>query len=488
MSGPNSEQNLGPTLRDLFAPLFRRKRPLALTLLGCIVGTAVAAYVFSNMHKASMEILVNAERTEPMVTSESTQGQASSPSLSDTYVGSEVELLKSPELLEQVVIANKLQDKEHFLHSGQTEDWYIARATQHLGSKLKIEPVVRTHCIEVDYTSGDPKLAYNVLKSLAESYLKQHVAAHRPQGSFAFFASETEKYQQALADSERRLADFTKASGVAAPDVQRTEMAQQVVNSVAALQSVQQAIAADERRITDEKERMKLVPDRSLSVEATDSAQGLVQQLEVELLAGEIKKNQLTMKYDPSYPLVQEADQEIAQTEAAITSASKQQYVNQTIDRDPTFQLMKQDVAKTEADLASHRAMAKALEKSVHTLQTQILDLDQKALKQADLNRDVKANEANYLLYLSKREQERTSDALDEERIANVSIAVPPVLPILPVVGPVLIAVVGMVLAIFVSTGTVFVAEYLDPSLRTPSEVTEVLRIPVLASVPKQSA
>src|SRR5215472_6554859 len=202
------------------------------------------------MHKASMEILVNAERTEPMVTSESTQGQASSPSLSDTYVGSEVELLKSPELLEQVVIANKLQDKEHFLHSGQTEDWYIARATQHLGSKLKIEPVVRTHCIEVDYTSGDPKLAYNVLKSLAESYLKQHVAAHRPQGSFAFFASETEKYQQALADSERRLADFTKASGVAAPDVQRTEMAQQVVNSVAALQSVQQAIAADERRIT----------------------------------------------------------------------------------------------------------------------------------------------------------------------------------------------------------------------------------------------
>ena len=32
------------------------------------------------------------------------------------------------------------------------------------------------------------------------------------------------------------------------------------------------------------------------------------------------------MKYDPSYPLVQEADQEIAATQAAIADAEKTQY------------------------------------------------------------------------------------------------------------------------------------------------------------------
>jgi len=47
---------------------------------------------------------------------------------------------------------------------------------------------------------------------------------------------------------------------------------------------------------------------------------------------------------------------------------------------------------------------------------------------------------------------------------------------------------VGFVLAAFVSTGVAFLAEYLNPSLRTPAEVLEVLRIPVLASVPKQTA
>jgi capsular polysaccharide biosynthesis protein len=40
----------------------------------------------------------------------------------------------------------------------------------------------------------------------------------------------------------------------------------------------------------------------------------------------------------------------------------------------------------------------------------------------------------------------------------------------------------------FLGMGMAFLAEYLNPSLRTPDEVLEVLRIPVLASVPKQTA
>ena len=57
------------------------------------------------------------------------------------------------------------------------------------------------------------------------------------------------------------------------------------------------------------------------------------------MLAAQLKRTQLAMKYDPSYPLVQEADQEVAQTQAAIAEAEKAQYMNQTTDRDPTYEL-----------------------------------------------------------------------------------------------------------------------------------------------------
>src|SRR5262249_23152156 len=161
----------------------------------------------------------------------------------------------------------------------------------------------------------------------------KHLAAHRPLGSYAFFASQTDKYRQALQDSESRLADFGKQSGVVAPDLVRAEMAQQVVNATGALHAAQQAIAADQRRIEDVEARMKLTPDRSATQQTISSAQSLLQQLHADLLAAELKRTQLLMKFDPSYPLVREAEQEIAQTQAAIANATKQQYVNQTTDR-----------------------------------------------------------------------------------------------------------------------------------------------------------
>ncbi len=194
------------------------------------------------------------------------------------------------------------------------------------------------------------------------------------------------------------------------------------------------------------------------------------------------------MKYDPSYPLVQEADKEIAQTEAAIADAKKVQYVNETTDRDPTFELLREDIARAQTELASQKATSAALKQSIDSMQVQMVKLDQKAVKQQDLLREVKADEANYLLYLSKREQERTSDALDQKRIGNVAIAVPPIMPVLPAYSPLLVMVVGCFMAICLSMGLTFAVDYLDSSFRTPAEVFDTLRVPVLAFVPKQNS
>jgi capsular polysaccharide biosynthesis protein len=45
----------------------------------------------------------------------------------------------------------------------------------------------------------------------------------------------------------------------------------------------------------------------------------------------------------------------------------------------------------------------------------------------------------------------------------------------------------GILLAMVLSAGAVFVAEYLDPSFRTPEEVQQYLSIPLLAALPKSA-
>jgi hypothetical protein len=101
---------------------------------------------------------------------------------------------------------------------------------------------------------------------------------------------------------------------------------------------------------------------------------------------------------------VQEVVQEIAQTKAAIAEAEKAHIGGVTTDRDPAHELLREDLLKTRADLASHEAGGGALSETIRNLQEQTLKLDRTGLKQQALLREEKASESNYLLYLSKRE------------------------------------------------------------------------------------
>src|SRR5271169_4081487 len=93
-----------PTPRDLLAPLFRRKRVLGLSLLALLLVAVAGTVYLSNIYKCSMEVLVNRERLDPTVTSEATnQMPTMTPPVSEEDINSEVELIQSRDLLQQVV-------------------------------------------------------------------------------------------------------------------------------------------------------------------------------------------------------------------------------------------------------------------------------------------------------------------------------------------------------------------------------------------------
>jgi capsular polysaccharide biosynthesis protein len=77
------------------------------------------------------------------------------------------------------------------------------------------------------------------------------------------------------------------------------------------------------------------------------------------------------------------------------------------------------------------------------------------------------------------------SEALDRTRILNVAVAEQPVAPSLPSNSPFPMVLTGIFLALLVSVAAVAGRQYLDPSFRTPAEVSTELNIPVLAAVPQ---
>lgn len=481
-------------LRDLIAPLFRRKRVLITTFLVVLTVVLVVGALRAPQYTSHMMILVNRERLDPVVTTEpTTQLVGDGNTVSEEDMHSEAALLKSRDLLQKVVIANRLdkQPRQSFLtrftgHSDEASR--IAQAVRRLEAGIDVETVNKANLIRVAYSSSNPAAARDVLSTLGTLYLEKRIAIRRPHGSYDFFAQQTERYHKALEDAESRLKSFETQPGAEAPDLERADMSAQLSNAIGQLHSSEQATAADEQRLRMDEQQMEQIPQRTLTLQATAPADRLIQDLHSTLLAAETNRDKLAMKYDPHFPLVQETDQEIAATKAAIADAEQKRFVTQTTNRDPTYELLREDRVRTESDLAGQRAASEAINRSIRSLQTQLSDLDTKAVTLQDLQREVRADESNYLFYLSKREQERTSDALDRTRIANAVITDPPEVPALPTHALGFIVAVAFGLASICAIALVYLVEHFDPAFQTPSDVMDVLGIPVVISMPKKAA
>jgi uncharacterized protein involved in exopolysaccharide biosynthesis len=450
----------------------------------------------ANYYATTIQIVVEQDRSDPAVTTGQNAAVQTGKEITTDQVSSEIALLQGQDMMRSVVTACALADKGHWSLSdlflptdpAQREAAKAERAARGLAKAVKVDAEKTSHVIDVKYGAvGDPQTPACVLQHLSQLYLQKHLQLRRPPGSSEFFAEQTEDYRKALAKDENQLTTFSREAGVSAPDVLRTNMATNVANSDAALYQAHQAIAADEQRIQNDESQLASTTPRILTQQSTNADSDLLENLQANLLAAQVKRTQLVLKFEPTYPAVQEVDQEIAETQEAIRKAENMKYVNQTTDRDNTYEYLREDLAKTKSDLASENATANALVASISKMKGQMVDLDQKAVTQAALIRDEKADEANYLLYLDKREQERSADALDERRIADVAVAVPAQVPVLPAYNPLLFLLAGFVFASVVGVSSAFIAEYLDASFRTPAEVADALNIPVVTSIPKHS-
>ena len=361
------------------------------------------------------------------------------------------------------------------------------RAVRSLEKKLQVEPLRKTNLINVTYQSQDPELAARVLNTLSNLYLEKHLAVHRLPGAFDFFQKQTERYRNELTANEEHLVRFNSDTGLVSPELEKEIALRKQSDFDAALRQTRTDIVETSQRISALEAQMVTTSPRITTQERTSDNPVLLQQMKSTLLTLELKRTELLSKFAPEYPLVQEVDKQIAQTQAAIAGAEQSPFHEQTTDRDQTYAWLRDELAKNRTQLSALRARADALAPVVQAYQVKTRGLDEKGATQEDLVRTAKAAEQNYLLYLQKQEEARISDALDRNRIVNVAIAEAATVPALPTGSPLFTLLLGCLLATCLSLGSAYIADYVDPSFRTPQELCDTLDVPVLAAVPREA-
>ena len=495
----NSPEKL-PTLRDIATPIFRHPKLVVVTFLCILSVTAIAALLAPKGYQAKMKILVKHDRLDEAV-SPGRDAVFSNPGIvTEEDINSEVELLKSHDLLEKVVSTCGLQattpglwkrllgeTQTSYVDDKQDSDRTLSRAVASLEEKLQIEPLKKTDMIQVTYESPDPELAARVLRTLGNLYLEKTVAVHRPPGAFEFFQTESQHYDQELQAAQAQLSKFDREKGVSDPQVEKQFALQKISEFEATYNATEVAIKEAEKRAGVVEAQLASTPEQSVSQVRISENQPLLEQLKTTLLDLELKRTALLKKFKPEYGPVQELQQQIDQTQETIKQAEQSTSREETEDRNPSYEWLQSERTKSNAELASLNARAAETLNVIKQYRQHLGMIDVDGAEQENLVREVKEAESNELLYKQKREEARIGDALDRQRIVNVAIAEAATVPALPVHAHwALTLLLGFLLACLVGPGVAFAADYFDPSLRTPDELRDVLQIPVLASLPKE--
>ena len=198
-------------------------------------------------------------------------------------------------------------------------------------------------------------------------------------------------------------------------------------------------------------ENIKVKEQKSEPRPDTEADDLLLQNLGTRLRAAETKRAQFLVKYAPNYPLVRDADHEVAEAKAAIAAAEKSPNLDPATDRDRGLEVLRERLAHDQAEVANLRASLVAIGRGAGNTKAQKVKPSGRAFNKADVEREARADEQNYLLYLSKRERERTDSALDRRHTVTVTIAAPPTLPASPAHRRGVIVLIALALATFVA-------------------------------------
>jgi polysaccharide biosynthesis transport protein len=472
------------SLRDLFLVIFTKLHVFTGIFAFIVIVTMLFSFIKAPVYEVTASVLVKPLLEKNLKLQAPTTTTMRANPVTQQDINSEVNLLRSPKLLAEVVRKLGLdheQEPKTFL--GRVERFLAARlhqvlvtlglsvettpldrAVRYYQQKLEIKPVTLSNSIEVTLQGEDPEQITKIVNTLLENYIDFHIEIYRAKGAREFFAQQAERFLAGLRQAEKDLKDYKKQWDI-------IDLAAQNENNVKILQMLRENLTLVKAQI---KERQTRVGEQAMNMAATGEIGAATKEFQTGILEELIRtlgpllteRERLALHYQKSSPKYQTVDLQVKE----ILSKYRQQTA---------------DILRgSELDLKSLRDYADVIEDNIDRIQYTSLSLSQRQIGLDRLTRDVKHLEKNYLLYQDKTEEARIEAQQDTDRVSNVAVtdwAQTPSIPIFP--RKILMGVLSMLIGLIVGLAGASVAYYVDHTVKIPEDLTRQCQVPVLASL-----
>jgi uncharacterized protein involved in exopolysaccharide biosynthesis len=404
---------------------------------------------------------------------------------SDQVIQSEVEILSSPQLKQQVISRIGLDvlypDLGRALARAQASDKpaVINQAVDRMQKALKIDTAPGTPVVRLSFEHTDAQLAARTLNTLLDTYMgyRRSILLDQSQP----LEDQRKAFEARLAQADAAYEDFLGSNNIGDFDAEKTSLAQ----LQASLQ--QQKFAADEQ-LKEKQGRLavltaqtgQVAPEVGLYRDVDHQAQDKLTELKVQ-------RGAMLGRYRPDAQPVKDIEAQIAALERGLSDGSLQGEGARRIGINPVYQTVQADKLQMAAEVAALQQSSQTLAHQIDQVTERQLRLGQLEPQYQDLSRDRDVLQTNVRDFTVKEQQNQAAAAIARQGNDNISIvqrAVP------PVQGKSLrrpVVLLALLLGAFTAICVGLVRVFLRPGLPSAEAAGRTLDLPVLATAPAKA-
>lgn len=474
--GEAERSSEGSAARELLAILARGKWTVLVVFLGVTGLVTWGALREKPLFEAESSLMVRIGREYIYRPEVGRTETARTPSLSE-MVNSEVEILSSRDLAEQVVLQIGVARLYPELVGLVPEERMAAEmAVLRFRKAASIRPVLESSVIKVGFEHEVPQLAADAVNLLVERFKDKHVEVFGEERATRLEAQLATRVAR-LAEVERTLAEFKRVNGVFDLDNQRSLLLERRERLDQALQSIEVELAGLRLRAGPDgqaeppdvpelpphlrpemkEELLRQRADLELALRGFEPpvSDRLVEQAALRLLDLELEEGKLLRDYNPSNRKVQSVRSEIQRVrgflEQAETRAGGYDEARR-VERLARSQEITAEIARLTGEIEllvreEERQLRLEARRSIQVLEIQRNDhrtrlaavdaeiriLDQQEQPLRALERELVAAEAAALTYRERVDEAHITDELDREKRINVRVIEKAAAPVAPV-------------------------------------------------------
>jgi len=447
----------------------RRRRAILEGIAATVVGVLVLTFLTTPTYEATALLLVKFGREYVYRPEVADQQSASNPVRDrQAFINTELQILRSKDLAATVVSTvgvNKLYPKISDQERPKQTRLLMAAALA-FSANFTAESITESDVIRVTFHHSDPQMTAQALNLLVDQFKEKHLQVFSDPQAAAFLEEKVIQYREDLDSVEQKLKALQLDTKSFSIDDQRSGLFQQRRDLEAALKETSTRVDGlmDKRTyLRSEKEKAQADTGRMASEQNKAISDARAQLLELEL-----QENRLLAKFNENSRNVVSVREQIRLVKNFLETQKA------AIGQGEFADDLEKQIVAVVAELRFQEARLASLRGQLAQLEKDLGRVPEQAAQYRDLVRQREAAEKTLQTYVKKLEEARSSQDMDREKIANISViqsATVPLTPAWPKKG--LSLLLGILLGTIVGVAWAFVVDRRAERGRTEPDEAE---------------